>query len=91
MSSLFPETQRLVESAGRRCLLVSGDIKDPGHCRDVIAQAAEVVNADSPSPQLLAMPRPRVPSRISAADLRNFLPSVAFASIVSRPARFGPR
>jgi NAD(P)-dependent dehydrogenase (short-subunit alcohol dehydrogenase family) len=35
------ETQRLVESAGRRCLLVSGDIKDAGHCRDLIARAAE--------------------------------------------------
>ena len=35
------ETQRLVESAGRRCLLVSGDIKYGGHCRDLIARAAE--------------------------------------------------
>jgi hypothetical protein len=35
------ETQRLVESAGRRCLLVSGDIKDPDHCRKLISQAAE--------------------------------------------------
>ncbi len=35
------ETQRLVESAGRRCLLVSGDIKSPSHCRQLIGQAAE--------------------------------------------------
>ena len=35
------ETQRLVESAGRRCLLVSGDIKDPNHCRELISKAAE--------------------------------------------------
>jgi NAD(P)-dependent dehydrogenase (short-subunit alcohol dehydrogenase family) len=35
------ETQRLVESASRRCLLVSGDIKYGGHCRDLIARAAE--------------------------------------------------
>src|SRR5258708_30600128 len=34
------ETQRLVEGAARRCLLVSGDIKDPGHCRELIEQAA---------------------------------------------------
>ncbi len=27
------ETQRLVEDAGRRCILVPGDIKDPAHCR----------------------------------------------------------
>jgi len=35
------ETQRLVESAGRRCLMVSGDIKDANHCHSLIAQAAE--------------------------------------------------
>jgi NAD(P)-dependent dehydrogenase (short-subunit alcohol dehydrogenase family) len=35
------ETKRLVESAGRRCLLVSGDIKDPNHCRKLISKAAE--------------------------------------------------
>jgi NAD(P)-dependent dehydrogenase (short-subunit alcohol dehydrogenase family) len=35
------ETQRLVESAGRRCLVVSGDIKDPDHCRKLVAKAAE--------------------------------------------------
>ena len=34
------ETQRLVESAGRRCLLMSGDIKDPNHCRELISKAA---------------------------------------------------
>jgi NAD(P)-dependent dehydrogenase (short-subunit alcohol dehydrogenase family) len=26
------EAQRLVESAGRKCVLVSGDIKSPAHC-----------------------------------------------------------
>jgi hypothetical protein len=35
------ETQRLIESAGRKCLLASGDIKDPGHCRELIAKAVE--------------------------------------------------
>jgi NAD(P)-dependent dehydrogenase (short-subunit alcohol dehydrogenase family) len=33
------ETQRLVEEAGRKALLVSGDIADPAHCRAVIEQA----------------------------------------------------
>ena len=33
------ETKRMVESAGRRCELVSGDIKDPKHCRQVIDKA----------------------------------------------------
>jgi NAD(P)-dependent dehydrogenase (short-subunit alcohol dehydrogenase family) len=33
------QTQRLVESAGRKCLLVPGDIKDPGHCRNIVEQA----------------------------------------------------
>ncbi len=35
------ETQRLVEGTGRKCLLVSGDIKDPEHCRALIAKAAK--------------------------------------------------
>lgn len=34
------ETQRLVHSAGRRCILASGDIQDAGHCRQLIDQAA---------------------------------------------------
>jgi NAD(P)-dependent dehydrogenase (short-subunit alcohol dehydrogenase family) len=34
------ETQRLVESAGRLCLVVSGDIKDPDHCRELVSKAA---------------------------------------------------
>jgi NAD(P)-dependent dehydrogenase (short-subunit alcohol dehydrogenase family) len=33
------ETQRLVESAGRQCMLMPGDIKDPAHCRAIISQA----------------------------------------------------
>jgi hypothetical protein len=35
------ETQRLVEAAGRRCVLVSGDIKDPAHCRAIVGKAVE--------------------------------------------------
>src|SRR3954470_21168892 len=30
------ETQRWVEQAGRRCLLIPGDISDPAHCRGVV-------------------------------------------------------
>jgi NAD(P)-dependent dehydrogenase (short-subunit alcohol dehydrogenase family) len=33
------ETQRLVESAGRTCMLMAGDIKDPQHCRTIIDKA----------------------------------------------------
>jgi NAD(P)-dependent dehydrogenase (short-subunit alcohol dehydrogenase family) len=33
------ETQRLVEAAGQRCVLVPGDIKDPWLCRDIVAKA----------------------------------------------------
>ena len=33
------ETQRLVESAGRKCILMPGDIKDPVHCRAIVAKA----------------------------------------------------
>ena len=33
------ETQRLVESAGRQCVLMPGDIKDPAHCRAIVGQA----------------------------------------------------
>lgn len=35
------ETQRLVESAGRRCVLVPGDISEPEHCRALVARAVE--------------------------------------------------
>jgi NAD(P)-dependent dehydrogenase (short-subunit alcohol dehydrogenase family) len=34
------EVARLVEEAGRRCVLVAGDLSDPDHCRAVIACAA---------------------------------------------------
>jgi NAD(P)-dependent dehydrogenase (short-subunit alcohol dehydrogenase family) len=39
------ETQRLVESAGRRCVLVPGDIKDPAHCRAIVSKATEAFGA----------------------------------------------
>jgi NAD(P)-dependent dehydrogenase (short-subunit alcohol dehydrogenase family) len=35
------ETARWVEEAGQRCVLVPGDLADPGHCRDVIARAVD--------------------------------------------------
>lgn len=33
------DVARLVEEAGRRCVLVPGDLAEPGHCRDVIDRA----------------------------------------------------
>ncbi|SFU78440.1 hypothetical protein SAMN02799631_02268 [Methylobacterium sp. 174MFSha1.1] len=33
------ETAKLVESAGRRAVLVPGDIKDPAHCRAIVEKA----------------------------------------------------
>jgi NAD(P)-dependent dehydrogenase (short-subunit alcohol dehydrogenase family) len=35
------DTARLVEDAGRRAVLVRGDLSQPEHCRDVIAKAVE--------------------------------------------------
>ncbi|MEW9547347.1 SDR family oxidoreductase [Nonomuraea sp. NPDC050783] len=35
------DTARLVEEAGRRAVLVPGDLSDPAHCRAVIARAVE--------------------------------------------------
>lgn len=35
------ETARLVEEAGRRCLLIPGDISEADHCRSVVAQVVE--------------------------------------------------
>jgi NAD(P)-dependent dehydrogenase (short-subunit alcohol dehydrogenase family) len=35
------DTKRLVEEAGRRCILVPGDIADKAHCRAIIDQAVE--------------------------------------------------
>ena len=33
------ETKRLVEDAGRKCVLVAGDIKNPDHCRKLVETA----------------------------------------------------
>ena len=33
------ETNRLIEEAGRKAILVSGDIQDPAHCRSIVAKA----------------------------------------------------
>jgi NAD(P)-dependent dehydrogenase (short-subunit alcohol dehydrogenase family) len=35
------ETKRLVEEAGRQCLLLPGDISKPAHCRELVRQTAE--------------------------------------------------
>src|SRR3954465_3536855 len=35
------DVARLVEEAGRKCVLVAGDLSDPAHCRAVIERAAE--------------------------------------------------
>jgi NAD(P)-dependent dehydrogenase (short-subunit alcohol dehydrogenase family) len=35
------ETKRWVEEAGRKCLLVPGDIGDPGHCRGIVDKAVK--------------------------------------------------
>ena len=35
------DTARYVEQAGRRCVLVKGDLVDAQHCRDIIATAVE--------------------------------------------------
>jgi NAD(P)-dependent dehydrogenase (short-subunit alcohol dehydrogenase family) len=35
------ETQRLVEAAGRRAILVAGDVKSPAHCRAVVDKAVQ--------------------------------------------------
>ena len=33
------ETKRLVEAAGRKAVLVAGDIQDSAHCRKIIEKA----------------------------------------------------
>ncbi|GAA1802033.1 SDR family oxidoreductase [Actinomadura chokoriensis] len=35
------ETRRWVEDAGRRCVLMAGDVADPAHCRAIIARAVQ--------------------------------------------------
>ena len=35
------DTARYVEEAGRKAVLVRGDVSDPQHCRDIIAKAVE--------------------------------------------------
>ncbi|HEY8537581.1 MAG TPA: SDR family oxidoreductase, partial [Steroidobacteraceae bacterium] len=35
------ETRRLIEEAGRRCLLIPGDISKPDHCRALVQKAVD--------------------------------------------------
>jgi NAD(P)-dependent dehydrogenase (short-subunit alcohol dehydrogenase family) len=35
------DTARLVEEAGRKAVLVAGDVSDPQHCRDIVSAAVE--------------------------------------------------
>ena len=35
------ETASWVEKAGRKCVLIRGDLADPAHCRDVVAKTVE--------------------------------------------------
>src|SRR5579871_5573331 len=35
------ETQRLVEAAGRRCLLIRGDVGQASHCRSLVKKTVE--------------------------------------------------
>ena len=52
------DTQRLVEQAGRKALLIPGDISDPAHCRTIVERAVQtfgrvdilVNNAAHPAP-----------------------------------------
>jgi len=37
------ETQRLIEDAGRKCVLMPGDIKDPQHCLAIVAKAVSAL------------------------------------------------
>ncbi len=37
------ETERLVKDAGRRCVLVTGDLSDPAHCRKIVEKAVEAL------------------------------------------------
>ena len=34
-------TKQLVEAAGRRCILLPGDIADPAHCREIVAKTVQ--------------------------------------------------
>jgi len=38
------ETKRLVESAGRQCVLAAGDIANPDHCRELVGKAVSAFN-----------------------------------------------
>ncbi len=35
------ETKRLVEEAGRRCILIRGDVGDPAHCRSIVQRTVD--------------------------------------------------
>jgi len=38
------QTRRLVESAGRQCVLAAGDIANPDHCRELVGKAVSAFN-----------------------------------------------
>ena len=56
------ETRRLVEGAGRKAILMGGDIQDPAHCRAIVDKAVEAWWA--------AMGLPTRPDPPSAARMR---------------------
>ena len=35
------QTRMLVEDAGRKCVLISGDLSDPAHCREIVDKAVD--------------------------------------------------
>lgn len=49
------ETARWIEQAGRKAILVAGDISDPAHCRSIIDKAVEAfgrIDASSTRPPI---------------------------------------
>ncbi len=60
------ETAKPVESAGRRAVLVPGDIEDPAHCRAVVEKAVAAfgrVDVPSSTPPLEHFPTKWMPVR----------------------------
>src|SRR5918993_520609 len=80
------ETARWVEQAGRKCVLVAGDIQDPAHCRKIVDDAATqlggidiLVNTVAPGPVWT----PLIPSTMPPETVAKFGSNVP----MKRPAQ----
>jgi hypothetical protein len=83
------ETARWIEQAGKKAVLMAGDVADPAHCRALVERAVKEFGRLDILVNNAAYQRGRSP--ISPPAWRSSSPSRGSASIASRPGRSGRR